>query len=124
MILETIEVGGCRSYILGCPKTHVSAVIDPEISAIERYRGLAARHGLTLRYAIDTHTHADHFSAAREIGKALAHLAELGKVDAPLPERVADELRWDGTDRDTWEAFCARWELPGLRRRPHRWREA
>jgi glyoxylase-like metal-dependent hydrolase (beta-lactamase superfamily II) len=59
MILETIEVGGCRSYILGCPKTHVSAVIDPEISAIERYRGLAARHGLALLYAIDTHTHAD-----------------------------------------------------------------
>lgn len=71
MILETIEVGGCRSYLLGCPKTHHAAVIDPEISAVERYRGLASKHGLTIRYAIDTHTHADHFSAAREIGKAL-----------------------------------------------------
>ena len=29
MILETIEVGGCRSYILGCPNTHVGTVIDP-----------------------------------------------------------------------------------------------
>ena len=57
MILETIEVGGCRSCILGCPKTLVAAVIDPEISAIERYRGLASKHGLTIRNAIDLHTH-------------------------------------------------------------------
>ena len=82
MILETIEVGGCRSYILGCPKTHVGAVIDPEISAIDRYRGLASKHGLTLRYAIDTHTHADHFSAAREIGKALGAQVVMNHLSA------------------------------------------
>ena len=67
MILETIEVGGCRSYIIGCPKTHVAAVIDPEISAVERYRGIASKHGLTIRYAIDTHTHADHWGGVRGI---------------------------------------------------------
>ncbi len=71
MILETIEVGGCRSYMIGCDRTQVAAVIDPEISTIERYRGLASKHGLALRYAIDTHTHADHFSAAHEIARAL-----------------------------------------------------
>lgn len=92
MILETIEVGGCRSYILGCPKTHVGAVIDPESSAVERYRGLASRHGLTLRYAIDTHTHADHFSAAREIAKALgaqivmSHLSAAPHIDIRLDD--------------------------------------
>lgn len=92
MILETIEVGGCRSYIIGCPKTYVAAVIDPEISAVERYRGLASKHGLTIRYAIDTHTHADHFSAAREIGKALnaqvvmSHLSPAPFVDLRLDD--------------------------------------
>ncbi|MFT3725855.1 MAG: rhodanese-like domain-containing protein [Hyphomonadaceae bacterium] len=92
MILETIEVGGCRSYILGCPKTNIAAVIDPEISAVERYRGLASKHGLTLRYAIDTHTHADHFSAAREIGNALnaqvvmSHLSAAPFVDLRLDD--------------------------------------
>lgn len=90
MILETIEVGGCRSYLLGCSKTSVAAVIDPEISAIERYRGIASKHGLAIRYAIDTHTHADHFSAAREIGKALgaqvvmSHLSAAPFVDLRL----------------------------------------
>jgi glyoxylase-like metal-dependent hydrolase (beta-lactamase superfamily II)/rhodanese-related sulfurtransferase len=92
MILETIEVGGCRSYIIGCPKTFVGAVIDPEISAIERYRGLASRHGLVVRYAIDTHTHADHFSAAREIARALnaqvvmSHLSPAPFIDLKLDD--------------------------------------
>lgn len=92
MILETIEVGGCRSYILGCPETHVAAVIDPEISAVDRYRGIASRHGLALRYAIDTHTHADHFSAAREISRALdaqvvmSHLSAAPFVDLRLDD--------------------------------------
>ena len=45
------------------------------------------------------------------------------RLDADLPERTADELRWRGTDARAWEAFCDRWELPGLRRRPHRWRD-
>jgi glyoxylase-like metal-dependent hydrolase (beta-lactamase superfamily II)/rhodanese-related sulfurtransferase len=92
MILETIEVGGCRSYIIGCEKTHVAAVIDPEISAIERYRGLASRHGVSIRYAIDTHTHADHFSAAREIARALdaqvvmSHLSPAPFIDLRLDD--------------------------------------
>jgi hypothetical protein len=46
------------------------------------------------------------------------------RLDAPLPERTAEDLRWRGADAGAWEAFCDRWELPGLRRRPHRWREA
>jgi glyoxylase-like metal-dependent hydrolase (beta-lactamase superfamily II)/rhodanese-related sulfurtransferase len=36
---------------------------------MDRYLGLAARDGLRIHYLIDTHTHADHFSAT----KALAH---------------------------------------------------
>jgi glyoxylase-like metal-dependent hydrolase (beta-lactamase superfamily II) len=84
MILETIEVGGCRSYLVGCPKTNRAALIDPEISAIERYRGLSHRHGLTIRYAIDTHTHADHFSAAREIHQALGAQIVMGHL-SPAP---------------------------------------
>ena len=92
MILETIQVGGCRSYVLGCPKTNIAAVIDPEISAVERYRGVAAKHGLAIRYAFDTHTHADHFSATREIGKALnaqvvmSHLSAAPFVDLRLDD--------------------------------------
>jgi len=41
-----------------------------------------------------------------------------------IPEQDVDELEWRGADRSTWEAFCDEWELPKLRARPHRWREA
>ena len=42
--------------------------------------------------------------------------------DAPLPERTVEELDWRGPDSAAWEAFCERWGLTSLRRRPHRWR--
>jgi len=45
------------------------------------------------------------------------------RLDAPIPQRDPDELRWDGVPREHWEAFCDRWGLPRLRARPHRWRE-
>ncbi len=62
---------GCQSYLLGCPETCMAIVIDPDIHEIEHYLGLAAQHGLRIRYLLDTHTHADHFSAADELA---AHL--------------------------------------------------
>jgi 5'-3' exonuclease len=40
----------------------------------------------------------------------------------PIAERDVEELRWQGADRATWEAFCDEWDLPRLRARPHRWR--
>jgi uncharacterized metal-binding protein len=55
MIFEQIATGGCQSYLVGCEHTCTAAVIDPEISQIDRYLELAA-HGLRIRSVIDTHT--------------------------------------------------------------------
>ena len=71
MIFEHIATGGCQSYLLGCDDSRAAILIDPHLSQIDRYLGLAARDGLRLRYVLDTHTHADHFSAAKELGKRL-----------------------------------------------------
>jgi glyoxylase-like metal-dependent hydrolase (beta-lactamase superfamily II) len=46
-------------------------LIDPEISLIDRYVALAARNGLRIHYLIDTHTHADHFSATQQLARQL-----------------------------------------------------
>jgi glyoxylase-like metal-dependent hydrolase (beta-lactamase superfamily II) len=62
---------GCQSYLLGCPETCMAIVIDPDIHEIEHYLGLAAQNGLRIRYLLDTHTHADHFSAADELAAEL-----------------------------------------------------
>jgi glyoxylase-like metal-dependent hydrolase (beta-lactamase superfamily II) len=71
MIFEQFSAGGCRSYLVGCQESCVAALIDPEISLIDRYLALAARDGLRIRYLVDTHTHADHFSATRELARKL-----------------------------------------------------
>ncbi len=72
MIFEQVATGGCQSYLIGCGETCAAALIDPEIRQIDRYQSLAARDGLRIRFVIDTHTHADHFSAARQLGEMLA----------------------------------------------------
>jgi glyoxylase-like metal-dependent hydrolase (beta-lactamase superfamily II)/rhodanese-related sulfurtransferase len=71
MIFEQVTTGGCQSYLVGCEATRAAVLIDPELSQIDRYVGLANQHGVRIRYIVDTHTHADHFSASRELGKAL-----------------------------------------------------
>jgi glyoxylase-like metal-dependent hydrolase (beta-lactamase superfamily II)/rhodanese-related sulfurtransferase len=72
MICEQIATGGCHSYLVGCTETCAAALIDPQNSQIDRYLGLAARDGLRIRFLIDTHTHADHFSATRELALRLS----------------------------------------------------
>ncbi len=71
MIFEQIATGGCQSYLLGCEETRAAILIDPNLQQMDRYLGLAARDGLRIRYVLDTHTHADHFSAAKELSKVL-----------------------------------------------------
>src|SRR5271170_589886 len=71
MLFETVSTGGCRSYVIGCEETCAAALIDPELSQIDRYISLAAKDGLRIRYLVDTHTHADHFSATQQLARQL-----------------------------------------------------
>ncbi len=71
MIFEQIATGGCQSYLVGCSESRAAAVIDVELSKVDHFITLAAQHGLRIRYAIDTHTHADHFSASRILAQKL-----------------------------------------------------
>lgn len=71
MLFETVATGGCRSYLIGCEETCAAALIDPELSQIDRYTALAARDGLRIKYLVDTHTHADHFSATQQLARQL-----------------------------------------------------
>ena len=71
MIFEQVATGGCQSYLVGCDETCAAALIDPEITQIDRYLALANKHGMRIRFLIDTHTHADHFSATQELARRL-----------------------------------------------------
>jgi len=67
MFFQQIADGGCQSYIVACPESCAAILIDPALGQIDRYLGVLGREGFRLRYIIETHTHADHFSAARQL---------------------------------------------------------
>jgi glyoxylase-like metal-dependent hydrolase (beta-lactamase superfamily II)/rhodanese-related sulfurtransferase len=71
VLFEEIRTGGCCSYVIACGETCAGMVVDPELSQIDRTLGLLAKAGVRLHYVIDTHTHADHFSASRELAHRL-----------------------------------------------------
>jgi glyoxylase-like metal-dependent hydrolase (beta-lactamase superfamily II)/rhodanese-related sulfurtransferase len=84
MIFEQVATGGCQSYLIGCADTCAGALIDPEVSQVDRYLGLAARDGLRIRFVIDTHTHADHFSASRRLAERLGAMTVMHRA-SPAP---------------------------------------
>jgi glyoxylase-like metal-dependent hydrolase (beta-lactamase superfamily II) len=57
------------SYLLGCGGKAAGAVVDP-VGDIAPYLAAAEQTGLRLRYVADTHLHADHISAGRELAEA------------------------------------------------------
>ena len=94
MIFEQVATGGCQSYLIGCEARRAAVLIDPELSQIDRYLGMTHQQGVHVRYIVDTHTHADHFSASRELGKALQAPVVMNRL-SPAP--YAD-LRLDDGD--------------------------
>src|ERR1700745_2083273 len=57
------------SYVFGCGGKAVGAVVDP-LANIAPYLRTAEETGMRIRYVIDTHLHADHVSAGRQLAKA------------------------------------------------------
>jgi len=94
MIFETFAAGGCKSYLVGCEATCSAVLIDPEISLADRYVGAVAQRGLAIRYVVDTHTHADHFSASRDLARRFGVPLVMHRL-APAPHA---DLRLDDGD--------------------------
>lgn len=59
---KQFAAGSCYSYTLSAQDE--ALIIDPHISLLEEYARYLDKNKLTLKYIVDTHTHADHFSLA------------------------------------------------------------
>lgn len=71
------------TYLLGCEDTGQAVLIDPVISAVERDLDEIRKLGLQLAYSLDTHIHADHITAARELKQRTG-----SKIAAPAIDRL------------------------------------
>ena len=63
------EEGGCLSYIVGCSRMQVCAIIDSQHD-IEPYIKYAEDHGMRITHIIETHSQADHLSGAQRLAAA------------------------------------------------------
>ena len=117
MIFHQFRAGGCLSYLLACERSHSLHSSTPRFSLLERYLGEASSAGLRLKYVIDTHTHADHFSAthacrARLALPAVMHRAtEAAHVDLRVEdgeELLVGDLRLEviHTPGHTTDSMC------------------
>lgn len=65
--MKQFAAGSCYSYILSSGKEAI--IIDPHIGLKDAYVSYFKNNSLSLKYIIDTHTHADHFSLAMVLKK-------------------------------------------------------
>ena len=72
------EERSCASYLIGCPTKGTAAVVDPQ-GDVTDYLAAAERHALAITDVIDTHVHADHPSAARELAETVGATLRLGE---------------------------------------------
>jgi glyoxylase-like metal-dependent hydrolase (beta-lactamase superfamily II) len=83
---------GCLGYIVADPETRLAAIVDPELEMVEPMIDFVFEHGLRPAYIIDTHTHADHVSGARDLkAKTVAKLVMHEKAPSSMIDiRVED----------------------------------
>ncbi len=74
------------TYLLSCPDTGKTALIDPVLETITRDLELLQKLGLSLDYVIETHIHADHLTSARKL-RAQTGCKVAGPAQDELPCR-------------------------------------
>ncbi len=112
-------------YVVVDPETKACAIVDPVFDFDEKSGATATRNadrlldfvrerGLSVAWILDTHPHADHFSAARylkartgaptAIGERVVDVQRLWKAIYNLPDFPADGSQWDRlfADGDTF----------------------
>eukprot|EP00429_Kryptoperidinium_foliaceum_P044523 CAMPEP_0176106918 /NCGR_PEP_ID=MMETSP0120_2-20121206/53654_1 /TAXON_ID=160619 /ORGANISM="Kryptoperidinium foliaceum, Strain CCMP 1326" /LENGTH=423 /DNA_ID=CAMNT_0017441041 /DNA_START=51 /DNA_END=1322 /DNA_ORIENTATION=+ len=110
------------TYVLGCSETKEAVLIDPVLEQMQRDLVVLKELGLTLRYVINTHAHADHITSGGRIraenpdvrtvisrasgAKADVHVEHGDKVSFGRLslEAIATPGHTDG---------CVTWHLPG-----------
>jgi glyoxylase-like metal-dependent hydrolase (beta-lactamase superfamily II) len=86
---------GCLGYVVADEGSRHAAIVDPEVEMFEPMLDFVFERGLKPVYIVDTHTHADHFSAARELkAKTVAKIV----MHEEAPSSAVD-LRVEDGDR-------------------------
>src|SRR5262245_5273829 len=74
------------TYLLGCSVTKEALLIDPVFEQVRRDAALIGELGLTLKWTLETHVHADHITGGwllkQRMGSGIALSAASGATGA------------------------------------------
>ena len=88
------------TYLLADDATRDAVLIDPVFEQYTRDAALVRELGLTLRYTLETHVHADHVTAAwlhhQQAGSQIVVSAAAGAEGADVLVRPGDVIRFGG----------------------------
>ncbi len=95
-VFEQFRVArGCLGYVIASEKTRRAAVVDPDVEMVEPVLDFVFERGLKPSYIIDTHTHADHISGARELkAKTVAKLVMHEKAPSSVVDLRVEDGDW------------------------------
>jgi len=80
-VVQFVRIGkGCLSYIVYSKSGKPAVAIDASIFTDE-YIDYAKAHSLNIKYVLDTHSHADHFSGGMKLAKELGVGYRANKTD-------------------------------------------
>lgn len=65
------EESSTLTYLIADTQSSEALIIDPVKSEIETYKSLLNKYGFTLRFALETHVHADHITASGLLRQSL-----------------------------------------------------
>ncbi|MGB7275487.1 MAG: MBL fold metallo-hydrolase [Geitlerinemataceae cyanobacterium] len=81
------------TYLIADSATQTAILVDPVLEQVERDRQLLEELGLTLKYCLETHIHADHITGTAKLREATGGL---GIVPENAKAKCADRLMKDG----------------------------
>jgi sulfur dioxygenase len=85
-------VSSTYTYLLACPSTSEAILIDPVLETAERDFQFINEMGLKLKYAINTHLHADHITGTGKLKSMFEAEMEKSKNSSiTVPETVISE---------------------------------
>lgn len=68
-VMPFLHPQGCRTYLVADPESREALVVDPHLDAVHETARQIGMRGLSLRWIVDTHTHADHPSGAGTLNR-------------------------------------------------------
>ncbi|WP_213157022.1 MBL fold metallo-hydrolase [Parachlamydia sp. AcF125] len=93
MIISAFPTGPfeTNAYVIGCPKTHQAAIIDPGVGSAKVIASYLASQGLTPTFILLTHSHWDHIAEVLPLKNQYHIPVAIHPLDSPNLEHPGSD---------------------------------